>query len=96
MRNVKSFLFPGIIVLIVGGSLVIIGKMHGNLERELLGKLIKSPVANSFKILDVDYKQAEKILRQNNIKVSDSLQSIEEISSKNKKSPEEIIELIIR
>jgi len=91
----KKLLLPALIVLFAAGSLIVIGKMKGNLERELLERMVKAPVVSSFKTLNIDYDQAHTILQQHNITVGDSLQSIEEISRKNNKSPEEIIELIL-
>lgn len=100
--NIKSysakrlFIVPSIAVLIFAVTLIVIGKIHGNLEHDLLERLVKSPVSNSFKVLNVDYGMAKTILEKNNIIVKDSLQSVEEISIQNQKSPEEIVELIMK
>jgi hypothetical protein len=90
----KKFFVPWITVSVVAISLVVAGKMHGNLERDLMDRLLKSPVSASFQVLHVDYDLAKTILQKNNIIVRDSLESLEEISIKNQKSPEEIVELI--
>ncbi|UBM60806.1 DUF4405 domain-containing protein [Marinilongibacter aquaticus] len=90
----KKVFLPGVIILCVSITLVVIGKAKGNLERELLEQVVKSPVCYSFKALDIDYSRAENILGQHNVVMEDSLQSILEISVANKTSPEDILELI--
>jgi hypothetical protein len=92
----KLFIFPSIAILIISITFIIVGKARGNFENNILEKLLKSPVSVSFKVLNVNYKEAETIFRQNNLIIRDSLESIEEISLKNKKSPEDIIKLIYK
>ncbi|WP_018343591.1 DUF4405 domain-containing protein [Cytophaga aurantiaca] len=92
--NNSLLVYPSIAILFISIALIIFGKLEGNMENELLEKLIKSPVNVSFKVIQIDYNEAITILNQNHIQVKDSLQSIEEISVANQTSPEEIIELI--
>lgn len=92
----RKFTAPAVAVIILASGLIIGGKLHGNLEQELLNKLVRAPASDSFRILNIDYGQAREILTRNSISVRDSLESVEEIAIRNKKSPEEIIELIIR
>lgn len=87
---------PSVVIIVIATALIIIGKLNGNLERELLVKLIQSPVAYSFKVLQIDYQQAKAILSRYNIQVKSSQESIEQISANNHKSPEELIELILK
>ncbi|GAB3513158.1 hypothetical protein GCM10027442_25830 [Emticicia fontis] len=77
-------------------AFITIGKLKGNLERELLEKLVQSPVADSFKVMQIDYEQAKTKLGKNRIVIKDSKESIEQIGIKNGKSPEEIIEILIK
>jgi len=95
-KRKKKLFLPSIVILFISFLLIIIGKEKDNLERELSQRMIQSPICYSFKTLNIDYFQADKILKQNNIAVTDTLQSIEEISAKNKKSPEEILKLIFK
>ena len=92
----RKLFFPSVVILFVSCSLIVIGKVKGNLERELLERMIQAPVCYSFKTLKIEYEQATKILRQHNIVIKDSLQSIEQIGIANKKSPDDIIELIYK
>lgn len=70
--------------------------MHGNIEHDILEKVLRSPVSDSFKLLNGDYQQAKEILKKNNVIIDDPSKSLEEISIQNKKSPEEIVELILK
>ncbi|MFZ6664205.1 DUF4405 domain-containing protein [Peijinzhouia sedimentorum] len=92
----RKLFFPSILILFISISLVVIGKVKGNLERELLERVTQAPVCYSFKTLGVEYNQAKETLLQHNIAIKDSLQSIQEISVANNKSPEEVIELIYK
>ncbi len=92
----RKFIVPGAVVSFLAILLVIIGKVKSNIELDIKDRLLTSPVSNTFKALKIDYTQAKTILKKNNIIIIDSLQSIDEISLKNKKSPEEIIQLIIK
>lgn len=92
----KQLLLPSIAILIISIAFIVGGKMHGNLEHDILEKVLRSPVSDSFKLLNGDYLQAEEILKKNNVIVEDPSKSLEEISIQNKKSPEEIVELILK
>ncbi|PKA15808.1 DUF4405 domain-containing protein [Leptospira haakeii] len=92
----KQLLLPSISILIISIAFIVGGKMHGNLEDQILEKFIKSPVSDSFKLLNGDYQQAAEILKKNNIIIDDPSKSLEEICVQNKKSPEEIVELILK
>ncbi|WP_367914232.1 DUF4405 domain-containing protein [Leadbetterella sp. DM7] len=90
----KRLFLPGIVILFVSVSWIVIGRIKGNLERKLLEQMVQSPVCYSFKTLNIDYTRADSTLRHHSIMIKDTLQSIQEISIANKKSPEYIIKLI--
>jgi len=90
----RVFISSGIIVLVFTILFVSAGKMHENLEHDIIGKLIKSPVLHSFNVLNIDYHQAESILEKNNIIVGAS-ETIEEICINNQISPKKILELLV-
>ncbi|GBF40272.1 DUF4405 domain-containing protein [Leptospira johnsonii] len=92
----RQLLLPSIAILILSVAFIVGGKIHGNLEDQILEKFAKSPVSDSFKLLNGDYQKAAEILKKNNIIIDDPSDSLEEISAKNKKSPEEIVELILK
>jgi len=82
-------------ILLISIGFIIIGKVNGNHERVIIDKIVKAPISSSFKVLNVDYNEAEIILKNNNITIGDS-KTIEEICIRNQKSPNEIIELIVK
>ncbi|TGM12801.1 DUF4405 domain-containing protein [Leptospira selangorensis] len=92
----KQLLLPSIAILIISIAFIVGGKMHGNLEQDILEKVLRSPVSDSLKLLNGNYQQAEEILKKNNVIIDDPSKSLEEISIQNKKSPEEIVELILK
>jgi len=91
----KMFFISGLVVLLISIGLIIIGKVNGNHERVIIDKIVKAPILSSFTVLNVDYSEAEIILKNNNITIGDS-KTIEEICIRNQKSPNEIIELIVK
>ncbi len=91
----KIFYVSGLVVLLISIGLIIIGKVNGNHEQVIIDKILKAPISSSFIVLNVDYNDAEIILKKNNIKIGDS-KTIEEICIRNQKSPNEIIELIVK
>ena len=91
----KMFFISGTVVLIISIGFIIIGKANGNEERVIIDRIVKAPISSSFNLLNVDYNEAEIILKNNSITIGDS-KTIEEISIRNQKSPYKIIELIVK
>jgi hypothetical protein len=91
----RVFITSAIVVLLLSVGLVIIGKIHVNEERIIKEKLFKAPISIVFSILDIEYDKAEIILKNQNIIIAGS-NNLEEVCRKNKKSPNEILELIIQ
>jgi hypothetical protein len=58
-------------------------------------KLSKAPMSNVFSVLGIEYDEAKIVLKNHNIIIAGS-NSIEEVSRKNQKSPNDILELIIQ
>lgn len=92
--NQRVFIVSGIVIFILSTVFIVIGKLDKDLEREVMDKLVKSPVSHSFYVLDMSYEQAEAKLRNRGIIIGAS-NTIEEISVKNKKSPKEIMEWLV-
>lgn len=91
----KMFVTSAIVVLLLSVGLIILGKLHVDEERVIMEKLSNAPISNVFSVLDIEYNEAEKILKNHNIKIAGS-NTIEEVSRKNQKSPNDILELIIK
>lgn len=91
----KMFVTSAIVVLLLSVGLIIVGKLHVNEERVIMEKLSKAPISNVFSVLDIEYNEAEIILKNHNIIIAGA-NTIEEVSRKNQKSPNDILELIIQ
>ncbi|WP_167882040.1 DUF4405 domain-containing protein [Leptospira semungkisensis] len=92
----RQLLLPSIVILVLSIAFIVGGKLHGNLEHDILEKVLRTPVSDSFKLLNGNYQDAIEILKQNHIVIDDPSKSLEEVSIQNKKSPEEIVELILK
>lgn len=90
----KVFIVSGIVVLLFSICFVVLAKIHVDHEGIMIEKLVAAPITESFSVLDLDYNEVEKILKENNITIGES-KTIKEIGLNNEKSPKEIIELII-
>ena len=91
----KMFVTSAIVVLLLSVGLIILGKLHVDEERVIMEKLSNAPISNVFSVLDIEYNEAEKKLKNHNIIIAGS-NTIEEVSRKNQKSPNDILELIIQ
>ena len=90
------FVTSAIVVLLLSVGLIILGKLLVvDEERVIMEKLSKAPIANVFSVLDIEYNKAEIILKNHNIIIAGS-NTIEDVSRKNQKSPEDILEIIIQ
>jgi len=91
----RVFVVSGIVVLIFSIAFVVLGTMNLDHEGVIIERVVEAPIPESFSVLDLDYNEVEKILKENNIVIGDS-KTIKEISVNNDKTPKDIIELIIR
>lgn len=92
----RLLLAPSIVVLILSITFMVIGRMEGDVESDILDKVLKSPAYRSFEVLSGDYTKAEETLAKNKIIVKDSLQTLEEICIQNQKDPEDVAALIMQ
>jgi hypothetical protein len=90
-----TFLVAGAFVFIITLLLVNISKNSGDIQRELVDKLLKSPVSCSFAVLNNDYNQTKVKIESNGIVIGGA-RTIEEICKKNQISPHDLIELIMK
>jgi len=90
----KMFVTSAIVVLLLSVGLIILGKLQVDEERVIMEKLSKAPMSNVFSVLGIEYDEAKIALKKHNIIIAGS-NTIEEVSRKNQKSPNDILELII-
>jgi hypothetical protein len=89
------FLTSGMIVFLFALLFIFISKNSDDLQRDLIEKLLKSPISHSFIVINKSFDQTKANLESNGIMIGES-NTIEEISIKNHISPQEIIELIMQ
>ncbi len=92
----KMFVTSAIVVLLLSVGLIILGKLQVvDEERVIMEKLSKAPMSNVFSVLGIEYDEAKIVLENHNIIIAGS-NTIEEVSRKNQKSTNDILELIIQ
>jgi len=91
----RMFIISFIVTLLFSGLFIYAGRGHGNHKRVIIQKLAKAPIGQTFEILEIDHSEAAAILNNNSITLGDS-KTIEEIGLNNQKSPNDIIELILK
>ncbi|MDI6447651.1 DUF4405 domain-containing protein [Anaerobaca lacustris] len=89
------FLISGIVVLVMSLILVFLGKDHKDTEDVIIDSLLKSPISNSFVVLNEDYEKTKTKLEKTGI-VIDGSTTIEEIGENNGISSQRIVEAIMR
>lgn len=89
------FLISGIVVLFISLTLVFLGKDHKDTEDVIIDSLLKSPISNSFVVLNKDYDKTKTKLEKTGI-VVDGSTTIEEMSKNNGISSQRIVEAIMR
>ncbi|MCZ2281733.1 MAG: hypothetical protein LC120_01265 [Bacteroidales bacterium] len=68
--------------------------MYPPVDTVIINKIVKAPIDNAFKALEVDYSEAAKRLETNGISI-DGATTIESIWINNNAYPEEVIDLIM-
>lgn len=96
-RHFKQRMFTTsfIVTLLLSALFLYAGKGHGNHKRTIIKKLSKAPINETLSILEIDHSDALAILKNNRITFGES-KTIEEIGLKNKISPNDILELIVK
>ncbi|HCO67552.1 MAG TPA: hypothetical protein DIT04_07340 [Dysgonomonas sp.] len=90
----KAFIISGIIILILSVVFIVVDKISVHHEEIMIERIVKAPIDESFKVLNLNYSDVEKILSENGIVIGNS-KTIEDIASANNKTAKDIIEFII-
>ena len=90
----KSFITAAVIVLSLATILVAGGKDHVKYEDAVLQRLYKAPISSAFNALNIEYKEADTILKRHNI-ISENRNTLEDVGRRNSKTPREILELFV-
>jgi hypothetical protein len=90
----KGVFIPTLLgVLTISVTLIISEIMHPPVDTIIINKIIKSPIDDAFKALQIDYPKASKRLKNNGISIEKAT-TIEEIWIYNGADPEKVIDLI--
>jgi predicted ABC-type exoprotein transport system permease subunit len=89
----KIFLIASAITLVTAGFFIATAPSGQNPKGTILTKVINAPLADSLKVLNIEYDHALMILENNNIKL-DKKQSIMQLAKDNSVSPFKIVAII--
>ncbi|MBT1684987.1 DUF4405 domain-containing protein [Dawidia soli] len=74
-------------------ALVILESMHPPVDMLIINRIIKAPMNDAFKALEVEYSEAAKRLKANGISIENA-RTIEDIWVNSNADPEKVIDLI--
>jgi hypothetical protein len=90
----RVFIPAALGVLTVSILFIVLERMSLPVDIVIIDKIIKAPISDAFKALDINYVEASKKLEMKGISI-DGATTIEDIWIKNGSSPEEVIDLIM-
>lgn len=91
----KGVFIPALLGILTISVILIVGEsMYPPVNTIIINKIIKAPINDAFKALEVDYSEATKRLKANGISIEKAA-TIEEIWITNNTDPEEVIDLIV-
>jgi len=91
----KGVFIPALVgVLTISVMLVISERMALPVDLIIFNKMVKAPINDAFKTLDVNYDKAAEKLKKNGILIEKAT-TIEDIWLNNNSNPEEVIDLIM-
>lgn len=91
----KGVFIPALLgVLTISVILIISERMYPPVDLTIINKLVKTPINDAFKALDINYEKASEKLKKNGISIEEAT-TIEEIWINNDAVPEKVIDLIM-
>lgn len=95
MHFMRGVFIPALVgVTVVSVVFIIFERLYLPVDIVLFNRIIKAPVNDAFRALDVDYVKARERLARKGINILDAT-SIEDIWVRNDADPEEVIDLIM-
>ena len=82
-------------VLAISVTLIVGESIYPPADTIIINKIVKAPINDAFKALEVDYSEAYKRLETNGISIEGAI-TIESIWIKNNTDPEKVIDLIMK
>lgn len=91
----KGVFIPALLgVLTLSVILIISERMSPPLDLVIFNKMVKAPLNDAFKTLDINYEKASEKLKENGLSIENST-TLEEIWINNDSNPEKVIDLIM-
>ena len=91
----KDVFFPALLgVLVLSVILIISERMSPPVDLIIFNKMVKAPINDAFKAIDVNYEKASEKLKENGLSIEEAT-TIEDIWINNDSNPEKVIDLIM-
>lgn len=91
----RGVFIPALLGVVVISVTLIVGEsMYPPVDITIINKIVKAPINDAFKALEVDYSEARKRLETNGISIEGAT-TIEAIWINNNADPEKVIDLIM-
>ena len=91
----KDVFFPALLgVLVLSVILIISERMSPPIDLIIFNKMVKAPINDAFKAIDVNYEKASEKLKENGLSIEEAT-TIEDIWINNDSNPEKVIDLIM-
>ena len=91
----KGVFIPALLgVLVLSVILIISERMSPPVDLIIFNKMVKAPINDAFRALDINYEKASEKLKENGLSIEEAT-TIEDIWINNDSNPEEIIDLIM-
>jgi hypothetical protein len=91
----KVFLPTAVAVLLIACTLIVLEIVNPPIDLIIMEKIVKAPIPDAFKALNIDQAKAVQVLKSNGILIGNA-KTIEEIWINNEASPEDVISLLIK
>lgn len=91
----KGVFIPALLgVLTLSVILIISERMSPPVDLVIFNKMVKAPINDAFKTLDINYEKASEKLKENGLSIENAT-TLEEIWINNDSNPEKVIDLIM-
>jgi len=91
----KVFLPTAAAVLLIACALIMLEMVNPPIDLIIMEKIVKAPIPDAFKALNIEQAEAVQILKSNGILMGNA-KTIEEIWINNEAPPEDVISLLIK
>lgn len=91
----KGVFIPALLgVLVLSVILIVSERMSPPVDLIIFNKMVKAPINDAFRALDINYEKASENLKENGLSIEEAT-TIEDIWINNDSNPEKVIDLIM-